>query len=697
MTLKISYSKHIKENLKHRAWLIAFSFIALFLLMPVYALFMIDTQKTVNVHSSDLQMLKDWAQNNYSGLFNGNSNILIIIFIVGIGLICGVTGFSYLHSKVKQDFYHSMAVTRTQWFFISYISGLLIFLVPYFVCSLCSIVIGEVNGLMNVVLLRCCLEAMLYGTMAFLISYHTSILAMMLTGQIITGVLAYIVILVYGSAVIGLSEILCDTFFSTWVSDFSIFSRILPYSSPVALIATFTTFDVTSSDSFIAFTRIQKSSANYFIVWIAALLFLALLFWAARLLYKKYPAEAAENALAFPKTGGIIKVFIAIPSALAVGLFSNVFFGVNFKNHWLFTMSILFVFLICFIIEFIYHHDLKMVLCGKLTTLISFIGVLVILCVFRFDLFGYNSHIPKESSLKSMSVYCGNGYYDYQFLQHDIERIMKLTTTTDFHDFYEVAKTGLKHNNLSLHQNSYIEDAGANDLYSIIVRFDRKSSSPIYRTYNVERDALLKAYEHAYEDPGYRKKENPAFQADNKNIAYFTLEDIYNTRLALDKLTVEQRNNLFDAYKKDFLATDFHVFTDENAIAKLYVGLKTDFPSDVDVNTTFENTLYIYKNFSNTLQLLNEYGYTIREKIDIKDVLHMTYHPSDKDIQESDGNDTTPRVISDTQEIQKYLDRLSLSENCRLLDKNVDYYETAHISISLNNGSEIYFNLTNEN
>ena len=137
MTSRISYSKYIRQNIRQRGWLAAASSIGALLLLPVYTLMYISTLK---ISMTFPQMLK-WADTTFPRLLNGYSNLVLVAFIGLMGLICAVTGYSYLHSKVKQDIFHSMPVTRGQWFMISYFGGLIIFLVPYLIgCGLALIV-----------------------------------------------------------------------------------------------------------------------------------------------------------------------------------------------------------------------------------------------------------------------------------------------------------------------------------------------------------------------------------------------------------------------------------------------------------------------------------------------------------------------------------------------------------------------------
>lgn len=67
MTLKISCIKLIREDIRHRGWAAALSCIALFLLMPVYALLYMSTFSDITPGSLNYQYLTDF----FPGLLNG--------------------------------------------------------------------------------------------------------------------------------------------------------------------------------------------------------------------------------------------------------------------------------------------------------------------------------------------------------------------------------------------------------------------------------------------------------------------------------------------------------------------------------------------------------------------------------------------------------------------------------------------------
>lgn len=204
MTSKISYFKFIESDIRRRGWLAALSAVLLFLILPVYTLLSIDSIKNQPWYKDGSGDFQSWASGTFPGFFNGSTNRYFAVLIVILAVLCAVTGFSYLLSRDKQDFYHSMPVRRVQWFAVSYWGGLIIFLVPYLLFALSTLLIGQAHGILNRDILLTTFTSVMGGILGFLICYHTSILAMFLTGRIVTGVLASFVLLIYGNIIMFL-------------------------------------------------------------------------------------------------------------------------------------------------------------------------------------------------------------------------------------------------------------------------------------------------------------------------------------------------------------------------------------------------------------------------------------------------------------------------------------------------------------
>ena len=153
MISKISYIKLIREDIRHRGWLAALSGVLLFLSMPVYTLIYLDS------YSEDPEVLKEFAD-TFSGFINGYNSAFLIILIGILAFAVGISGFQFMHKKEKLDFYHGLALKRHQLFAISYLAGLFLFLFPYIVCTVLTILVGAVKGIMTLSLAGECFLTM---------------------------------------------------------------------------------------------------------------------------------------------------------------------------------------------------------------------------------------------------------------------------------------------------------------------------------------------------------------------------------------------------------------------------------------------------------------------------------------------------------------------------------------------------------
>ena len=115
MTSKISFFKLLRENLRHRGWLMILMFFINAFLLPIN--FQMRLENVLHIQFTDMtsNQMKVWVEQNRQLAAEqvlGPSNGMIMAAVLVAALLCGVTGFAYLHSKEKVDFYHSIAVRR---------------------------------------------------------------------------------------------------------------------------------------------------------------------------------------------------------------------------------------------------------------------------------------------------------------------------------------------------------------------------------------------------------------------------------------------------------------------------------------------------------------------------------------------------------------------------------------------------------
>lgn len=689
----IPYGKYIAENIRQRGWLLALAFIALFLLQPVYITLNIENFLT----TSGIGYIKSY-QEQFPYLLNGCHFNTFYFGIVLFAVACAVTGYAYLHQPKNVDFFHGFPLKRTQWFSISYISGLLIFLIPFLFSSVCTLVIAGMKGVVVSSNLSECILAVLGSILGFLVLYHTAILAMMLTGKLIAGTLASFVLIVYGSMIAHLSTGLVSTFLDTcyYAHKASVARTLLSYVSPLTM------YDMLA----------RKTASNTLSLpdVLLTVLILIVLWILARILYQKRDLESAGNALAYPKTASLIKVLIAIPTALFIGMFANSFYY-NTHTKWVIFCSILAVFLLCGIIEFIYTQDLRQICNRKWSSLFSILGVIGILVFMQFDLLGYDTWLPKKDRIESMALYIDTymNYFSYPEEIYDYENspyVLNADTAqiTDFDCIYTLAEEGILNHNLGIHSATLYQD-DMQDYVSVVVRFNGTNGNASYRTYAVERTSLLNCLDKLCQKDDYRKALFPVFHMTSDDIESISLDDIL-TATALN-LTPKEKDTLFRTYQQDVMQADVHELQEDIPIGSFSFQLKPkdNALSKDDYTTNLIPDFYVYDSYENTLQLLNEYGYTLHTEISPEDVMQMTYiftTESDSDTPGAASNavpyttaeSETRTLITDSEEISRLLKRISYTSAGIVGEKHLS---DEAVELTLNNGtSSKYYRLLSE-
>ena len=174
MTSKNLFFNLMKEDLKRRLWAVALTFLTFFFALPVATALSLSGSRNM--------------EETYYGLMYGARSILgfqngfIAVIIVLLSLILGVTSFSWLHSRKKVDFYHSLPVKREKLFFVNYLDGVLILFSTYAVNLLLGLLVALVNGIVPGDIVPEALGAFGFLLLHFIMLYSVTVLAMVMTG-----------------------------------------------------------------------------------------------------------------------------------------------------------------------------------------------------------------------------------------------------------------------------------------------------------------------------------------------------------------------------------------------------------------------------------------------------------------------------------------------------------------------------------
>ena len=126
MTSKNLYFKLMKEDLKSRLWAVCLIGLGFFFLYPIWVAFAAGDIENFQTFDKGIE----WYSQEVTGWLSFENGMTVFVMMLTV-LICGLSGFSYLNSRSKVDFYHSLPVKREKLFIANYINGILILAVPY--------------------------------------------------------------------------------------------------------------------------------------------------------------------------------------------------------------------------------------------------------------------------------------------------------------------------------------------------------------------------------------------------------------------------------------------------------------------------------------------------------------------------------------------------------------------------------------
>lgn len=303
MTSKNLFFNLMKEDLKRRLWAVALTFLTFFFALPVASALSISGSR--NMEETYYEMM--YGVRSILGFNNGFMAVIIVL----LSLILGVTSFSWLHSRKKVDFYHSLPVRREKLFFVNYLDGLVILFSTYAVNLLLGLLVAVVNGIVPGDIVPKAFEAFGFLLLHFIMLYSVTVLAMVMTGNVLVGILGTGVLHLYFPAVLLLLDALYQEFFKTsYYAGSSITDKLIDKCSALTLyIGNYSVF-------------MEGAKAGSLALRICGvILAIAAVTAVSVLLYRARGSEAAGKALAFKVSQPIIRIPVVILSALCGGLF----------------------------------------------------------------------------------------------------------------------------------------------------------------------------------------------------------------------------------------------------------------------------------------------------------------------------------------------------------------------------------------
>lgn len=647
MTSKISFFKLMKEDFKRRSWLIALISLICLFCYPVFLLMHVDSMMG-DVERGYLEIAAV-ARSYHDYLCIGN--VIFGILVIGIAIVTGVSGYYYLHSRTKLDFYHSLPITRLKFFFVQYVSGILIFLIPYIVSILLCLLVGAVHGMLTGEIVLTAAKMLCFRILQYLAAYGTAILATVMTGKILTALLGICVFAAYIPGVLAVNLGLKQVFFETFLHA----SKVEDCSALFSPI-----FSGIYAENVLA----QNGHSSKWIVigvgvtilWILVMTGLSI--W----LYQIRKTEAAEKSMAFSRVEGAIKVLLVVPLSLAAGI--AVMAAVGNSIRWFFLGIIGSVMILPAVIEFIFHLNMKEIFKHKSHFVIAGALTMGVALFFYYDITGYDTWLPAKEDVAQMAVYQGemNGDFCYRMskngnLTYGPEEALNAMLIDDFDEIYTLARKGAR-------------EKAEGDVCNISIAYRLKNGKREERNYDVSKEDLENAYKALFRQPEFLEKFYPIFDQSRRLGENVNVYGMCGEGAAA--LRGEKMQELLDIYREELKTITYEELLDHTIGEITFEVISQEEVGTYGVSTMSytEGGYPICDRFTKTIAFLKDTA-----GID----LDLTYRLKTEDIQDIEITDFRDDVydglitsVTSEEEIREVLDRISYTPLYRLINEAED-------------------------
>lgn len=518
MISKRLFLKGMSEDLRHKVWMLALSLLGSFLTLPVVWLLRysdldlsaVNRQITVMTSQEYEETLTE-SINSMADFFGQELMLSASVVAILGAVVMGLEAFHYLQQKSMVDTYHSLPVSRTQLFGIKYINGLLIWLVPYLLCSvlalaLSGVLLARVGGIGG--LPRLILEAgknTLVLVIAFLLVYHMMILATMLTGNMLNTLTVAVILGGGVIAVYGLVLGFMATFFHTYyaqASGLALVTYTSPLTAPIVLVGSRVDRDFMGADSLLPTMLICLGIA----------LVLGALAWIS---YLKRPSERAGRGLELPWLAWPLRLAVSIMGGLGGWLF--MYFLVS-STAWYVFGALLAGILTYGVLDVIFTMDFKAFFRHKWSMGAAVVVMLLICAGFQEDWMGYDRYLPDQEEIREASIVCRSYTSNNYNINYNISQIlsrMRLTDPARIHAFLERGIENVQGGAYRLRETQAKEPYRGEDsfdadtFYVRVVLENGRSYYRVYSYYEWDEDVVLPLLcSEEYADGAYRLTED---------------------------------------------------------------------------------------------------------------------------------------------------------------------------------------------
>lgn len=689
MTSKNSFWKYSIWNLKKRSWILTLSSALSLFSLPIF------TYLSVSGLASDYWQIQNKTTDDYNELVYAilNTNfysVLPFIIAVVLGIFMAIQSFAWINKRQKVDMYKSVPVKESSRFLYIHLNSLFIYAVPFALCLLASNLIVLGYRVYNIVFAKASFIIFLVCVLTFLSVYMLVLIAQLLTGNMILAFFGGLFLLFVEPAcrlsVFMFQDNFLDTFYNIVGTSAFISKNI---TSPVlAGLSCFLSFRNSIFNEAFSFRYYRWGlgliSDNLYYV-VLLLLQIAIYTGVAYWLYKKRAAQTGGKAIVFAKAIPILKIIIIFTISLGVGVLMAMA-GNYYNNAIMYGLvgiilaAVLMHLILGGIIEGDFNAAMKKTVKSLPASLLACGLSCFIFFVYAFDLFGFDTYLPKVDELAGFSFVRP----DDPALNVVWDEVYEGETKLNISDEHakEVLLTVLQ-DAMQREQYTGKNYFGENTLRSVrdefgidsnLVYRDEDRCESVYVTYYLKngktkerRYCLLptdarKIYASFYATSDYKDVANPF----NKEYVMDMIKDsdtekqIIYTSYDFESLTQSDHQKRFSQEEVEALAeaakADINDRTYEDLITKAPVGMITfgfrnpnEEPKQWDTSsyTYYGANMVVYESDERTASLLKSFGLYKDTQIPLDEVAKINVYCEDTVVREnvSDANTETATEV----------------------------------------------------
>lgn len=608
MTSKHCFFRMMKEDFRHKTWMLVLSVLGNMMAVPVT--YLISTGNGGNMVT--VRNLTNQAE-QLEHFFVTTLMITGGIVAIAGALIVGLAGFRYVFHRNMMDTYHSIPVSRSTLFLVNWLNGFLIWFGPFLALLSVTLLLGLGklsslrNSLSSVVmsetekkmmsgwvtggrLLQDAFVSLLALTVAFLLVYHLVLLAAMLCGNMLNTLVAGAALGTGAIAVYTLFYTFCGEYFKTFVQDAHTGYQRMVYASPLAssivlLVRRGDYFEANGEGLFWLDT---------FINLVLVLVLGVLAFYG----YRKRPSELAEQGLRNKPVRFLIQITVSFAAAMSGWIFFYMI-GDGAGLFWGIFGAVLAGGVSFGVLDIIFHMDFKSFFAHK-----ALMGVMVAAGVctgflFYYDWIGYDSYLPGADEIAEIAVYDNlrnNGYGYYHQIDHEEHPIngVHIRDGGAAYAFLESVTAPMR--------ADAEEAAGDYGEERILTRVTLQNGRTYYRTYTVTQ---------ANSEPAYRLLSSPEYLDVNYKIAQEEKRSYQSIALSHGNIYYEAQMNTEEGVRLfEALRQGYNRDLEENPQAficgdgRLFCSIKL-----FDEHYNYSRYLEIFEGMTHTREVLRQLGF----------------------------------------------------------------------------------------